>query len=135
MTKHRGYYDDDDNEHGYGEDGGDGEHRGRGDGNDDAFAHRFGTVDANAIDPAHPGQMYFGNGNLATGYNIADNAKEHVEVALKVHPRGGVGDQTPTFDRHGDPIYRKRLASRPRHGRTGTLISAQTRRSAVATIL
>jgi len=108
MTKHhRGYGQDDDDRdgHDYGEDRGDGEHRGHGDGDDDAFAHRFGTVDANAIDPAHPGQMYFGNGNLATGYNIADNAKEHVEVALKVHPRGGVGDQTPTFDHHGDPIY------------------------------
>jgi hypothetical protein len=111
MTKHRGYYDDDGNQHDYGDDrgdgdhGGDGEHRGREDGNDDGFAHRFGTVDANAIDPATPGQMYFGNGNLATGYNIADNAKEHVEVGLKVHERGGIGDQTPTFDSHGDPIY------------------------------
>ncbi|SHJ39813.1 hypothetical protein SAMN05444159_0511 [Bradyrhizobium lablabi] len=111
MTKHRGYYDDDGNEHDYGQDlsdnehRDDGEHRGREDGNDDASVHRYGTLDANAIDPTHPGQMYFGNGNLATGYEIADNAKEHVEVGLKVHQRGGIGDQTPTFDSHGDPIY------------------------------
>ena len=112
MTKRRGHYHDDDDEHDQGDHGGHdhgehehGGHQGHGDGHDDAFVHRFGTVDANAIDPAHPGQMYFGNGNLATGYNIADNAKEHVEVALKVHPRGGVGDQTPTFDSHGNPIY------------------------------
>jgi hypothetical protein len=108
MTRRRGYYDDDGNEHHYGDDGehrGDGDHRGREDGHDDDFAHRFGTVDANAIDPTRPGQMYFGNGNLATGYNIADNAKEHVEVALKVHERLGVGDQTPTFDSHGNPTY------------------------------
>jgi len=107
MSRHRGYYDADGNEHDYGDDrddGDHGDHRGREDGNDDAFAHRLGTVDANAIDPTHPGQMYFGNGNLATGYNIADNANEHVEVGLKVHPRGGA-DQTPTFDSHGDPIY------------------------------
>jgi hypothetical protein len=76
----------------------------REDGNDDHFLHRFGTLDANATDPSHPGQMYFGNGNLATGYNIADNAQEHVELGLKVHPRGGA-DQTPSFDSHGNPTY------------------------------
>lgn len=111
MTKHKGHDDDfgndrDDNFN-YGEDrdhGDQGEHRGREDGNDDSFVHRFGVVDANAIDPSHPGQMYFGNGNLATGYNIADNFKEHVEVALKVHARGGP-DQTPTFDGQGNPTY------------------------------
>jgi hypothetical protein len=97
---------DDDNGNGEhrGHDDGNGEHRGHEDGNDDGFVHRFGIVDANATDPAHPGQMYFGNGNLATGYNIADNAQEHVEVALKVHPRGGP-DQTPTFDSDGNPTY------------------------------
>jgi hypothetical protein len=110
MAKHRGYIDDDGNERDYnsnvvGEDNGNGEHRGREDGNDDGFVHRFGTVDANAIDPANSGQMYFGTGNLATGYNIADNAKEHVEVALKVHLRGPAVDQTPTFDSHGNPTY------------------------------
>jgi hypothetical protein len=106
MAKHKGHDDDSGNDDisNVGEDNGNGEHRGREDGNDDTFVHRFGTVDANAIDPAHPGQMYFGNGNLATGYNIADNAKEHVEVALKVHPRGGA-DQAPTFDSHGNPTY------------------------------
>jgi hypothetical protein len=111
MAKHKGHDDDHGNEHddnsdisNVGEDNGNGEHRGHEDGNDDTFAHRFGVVDANAIDPAHPGQMYFGTGNLATGYNIADNAQEHVEVALKVHPRGGA-DQTPTFDSHGNPTY------------------------------
>jgi hypothetical protein len=110
MAKHRGHhedngneFDDNDRSNGGGDNGND-EHRGREDGNDDGFVHRFGIVDANAIDPATPGQMYFGTGNLATGYNIADNAKEHVEVALKVHPRGGA-DQTPTFDGHGNPTY------------------------------
>jgi hypothetical protein len=103
MTKQRGYYDDDGNEHGYGDRDDDNGHHGEGD--DDGFVHRFGTVDANAIDPTHPGQMYFGNGNLATGYNIADNAGEHVELGLKVHPRGGP-DQTPVFNSHtGDPTY------------------------------
>jgi len=111
MAKLRGYIDDDGNERDYGDDDdrgehdGHNEHRGREDGNDDAFVHRFGTVDVNAIDPAHLGQMYFGNGNLATGYTIADNAKEHVEIGLKVHERGGIGDQTPTFDSHGNPTY------------------------------
>jgi hypothetical protein len=120
MAKHWGHDDDnsndgnddfvvvvsDDNGNGEhrGHEDGNGEHRGHEDGNDDGFVHRFGVVDANATDPAHPGQMYFGNGNLATGYNIADNAQEHVEVALKVHPRGGP-DQTPTFDSHGNPTY------------------------------
>jgi hypothetical protein len=111
MAKHNGH-DDDGNDIGdqqgdfsnVGEDNGSGEHKGHEDGNDDSFVHRFGTLDANAIDPTRTGQMYFGNGNFATGYNIADNAKEHVEVALKVHPRGGA-DQTPTFDSHGNPAY------------------------------
>src|SRR6202048_5602944 len=107
MAKHKGHDDDSGNDDisNVGEDNGNGEHRGHEDGNDDTFAHRFGTVDANAIDPAHPGQMYFGTGNLATGYNIADNAKEHVEVALKVHLRGPAVDQQPTFDSHGNPTY------------------------------
>ena len=120
MAKHWGHDDDNSNDgnddfvvvvsddNGNGEhrdhEDGNGEHRGHEDGNDDGFVHRFGVVDANATDPAHPGQMYFGNGNLATGYNIADNAKEHVEVALKVHPRGGA-NQAPTFDSHGNPTY------------------------------
>jgi hypothetical protein len=120
MAKHWGHDDDnsndgndnfvvvfdDDNGNGEhrGHDDGNGEHRGHDEGNDDGFVHRFGVVDANATDPAHPGQMYFGNGNLATGYNIADNAQEHVEVALKVHPRGGP-DQTPGDDGHGNPVY------------------------------
>ena len=91
---------DDDNGH----DGNNEQHGRREDGNDDHFVHRFGILDANATDPAHPGQMYFGNGNLATGYNIADNVQEHVEVGLKVHPRGGA-DQTPTFDTQGNPTY------------------------------
>ena len=107
MAKHRGNDDDNGNDDisNVSDDNGNGEHRGREDGNEDTSVHRFGTVDANAIDPAHPGQMYFGNGNFATGYNIADNAKEHVEVALKVHARGGVVDETPTFDSHGNPTY------------------------------
>jgi hypothetical protein len=110
MSKYKGYDEDngqdhDDNDHSNdGDDNNNGEHRGHEDGNDDGFAHRFGTLDANAIDPTHPGQMYFGTGNLATGYNIADNANEHVEVGLKVHPRGGA-DQTPTFDSHQNPTY------------------------------
>jgi hypothetical protein len=111
MTKRNGHDDDfgndrDDNFN-YGEDrdhGDQGEHRGREDGNDDSFVHKFGVVDANAMDPSRPGQMYFGNGNLGTGYNLADNASEHVEVGLKVHPRGGA-DQAPTFDTHGNPTY------------------------------
>src|ERR1700730_4529071 len=94
--------DHDDNGQHDGEDNGNGEHEGQG--GDDHFLHRFGVLDANATDPSHPGQMYFGTGNLATGYNIADNAQEHVEVGLKVHPRGGA-DQTPTFDAHGNPTY------------------------------
>jgi len=124
MAKHRGYIDDDGIVRDYGNvpDYGDNDdhqdqdqdqdrdndghhhHHHHHHHDDDAFVHRFGTVDANAIDPAHPGQMYFGTGNLATGYNIADNADEHVEIGLKVHPRGGV-DQTPTFDSHGNPTY------------------------------
>jgi hypothetical protein len=106
MAKHKGNDDDNgtDDISNVSDDNGNGEHLGREDGNDDSSVHRFGTVDANAIDPAHPGQMYFGNGNFATGYNIADNAEEHVEVGLKVHPRGGA-DQTPTFDSHGNPTY------------------------------
>jgi hypothetical protein len=104
MAKYRGYYDDNGNEHDYGEDNGNGEHRGQEGGNDDTSVHRFGTLDANAIDPA-TGQMYFGTGNLATGYNIADNAEEHVELGLKVHLRGPAVDQTPTFDSHGNPTY------------------------------
>src|SRR6202022_4383882 len=109
MAKHNGH-DGDGNDIGdrqddfsnFGEDNGDAEHRGGEERNDDSFVHRFGTVDANAIDPTRPGQMYFGNGNFGTGYNIADNAKEHVEVALKVHPPGPPGrvDQTPTSDSH-----------------------------------
>jgi hypothetical protein len=111
MTRYRGYIDDDGNDRSYGDDhdrqdnrnddGHCGHHRHH---DDDDFVHRFGPVDGNAIDPSHPGQMYFGSGNLATGYNIADNAEEHVEVALKVHPRGGA-DQTPTFDSHRNPVY------------------------------
>jgi hypothetical protein len=93
-------------------------------------------VDANAIDPA-TGYLYFGTGNSATGYNAADNAKEHVEVALKVHSRGGP-DQTPTFDSHGNPTYTEaaglQITTPDMRERTGILISVPTRRSAVATI-
>jgi hypothetical protein len=110
ATKNKGYRQDnddrDDRDDGNNNGGHNDHHNGRGheDGNDDQFIHRFGILDSNATDPSHPGQMYFGNGNLATGYNIADNAQEHVEIGLKVHPRGGA-DQTPTFDSHGNPIY------------------------------
>jgi hypothetical protein len=113
MAKHKGQDDDNghdnngnehDNDFDAGGENGNDEHRGREDGNDDNFVHRFGIVDANAVDPSHPGQMYFGAGNLATGYNIADNANEHVEVALKIHARGGP-DQAPNFDSHGNPTY------------------------------
>ena len=107
MAKHKGDDDDKgtDDFSNVGEDNGNGEHRGHEDGNEDTSVHRFGIVDANAVDPAHPGQMYFGTGNLATGYNIVDNAEEHVEVGLKVHLRGPAVDQTPTFDSHGNPTY------------------------------
>src|ERR1700687_1977793 len=107
MAKHKGDDDDKgtDDFSNVGEDNGNGEHRGHEDGNEDTSVHRFGIVDANAVDPAHTGQMYFGTGNLATGYNIVDNAEEHGEVGLKVHLRGPAVDQTPTFDSHGNPTY------------------------------
>lgn len=101
---------DDNTNNGHGENG-NGEH---------GYIQRFGALDSNAIDPAHPGQMYFGNGNLATGYNIADNVKEHVELGLKVHERGGAADQTPTSDSHQDPTYNEMAGlqdARPGHER------------------
>ncbi|MEA2863704.1 MAG: hypothetical protein QOC84_1660 [Bradyrhizobium sp.] len=61
----------------------------RDDGNDDHYIHRDGELIAAAQDPAHPHQMYFGAGNFATGYEIADNFKEHIELGLKVHVRQG----------------------------------------------
>lgn len=95
-----------------GGDNGNGEHEGRG--GDDQFVHRFGTLDANATDPSRPGQMYFGTGNSAAGYNIADNAQEHIEIGLKVHPRGGA-DQTPSTDAHGNPVYTEAAGLQPGH--------------------
>ena len=61
----------------------------RGEGNEDHSVHRDGTLIAAAQDPSHPGFMYFGDGNSASGYEIADNSKEHVEIGLKVHERKG----------------------------------------------
>jgi hypothetical protein len=107
MSKIKGYDDfgKDDDHQGRDDDHGrdDGRGENRDDGNDDHAVHKFGTVDANAIDPT-TGDMYFGNGNHPTGYNLADNYKEHVELGLKVHERGGP-DGTPTFDSHGNPTY------------------------------
>jgi hypothetical protein len=73
------------------------------DGNDDHFSHRFGDVDRTALDPA-TNDMYFGNGNHPTNYNIADNAKEHVEIGLKVHERGGP-DTPYALNSKGDPVF------------------------------
>jgi hypothetical protein len=105
MSNHKNNHDDDDfSDHG-GRDRDD-DHGVKGhDGNDDNFVRSYGTVDTAAQDPSHTGQMYFGNGNLATGYNLADNTKEHLEIGLKVHERGSGVDQTPAFDSKGEAIY------------------------------
>jgi hypothetical protein len=81
------YRDDDDHRS-------DNDHK-RDDGNDDHYVHRDDTLIAAAQDPSHPGFMYFGNGNFASGYEIADNSKEHIELGMKVHERGGTGADSP----------------------------------------
>jgi hypothetical protein len=105
MSNHKNNHDDDD--FGYRGDRDRDDHgvRDHGDGRDNDFVRSYGTVDTAAQDPSHPGQMYFGNGNLATGYNLADNTKEHLEIGLKVHERGSGVDQTPSIDSKGEAIY------------------------------
>jgi hypothetical protein len=49
----------------------------------------FGTVDALAQDPGHPGNMYFGTGNPATNYHIVQSDSLGFQIDLKEIYRSG----------------------------------------------
>lgn len=73
-------------------------------------AHTIGTLDASSYnthgdaDPSND-EMWFGDGNLPTNYNISVDDKTHIELGLKIHYRQG-NDITPTsVDADGTAHY------------------------------
>src|SRR4029079_2679816 len=61
--------------------------------------HSIGTLDASSFNPHGPGtaddEMFFGDGNRPTNYNISVDSKTHIELGLKIHYRTG-DDIIPT---------------------------------------
>jgi hypothetical protein len=73
--------------------------------------HKIGTLDQSSYDTkgtpsAADDEMYFGDGNLPTNYNISVDDKTHIELGLKIHYRQG-NDITPTsVDADGTAHYK-----------------------------
>src|SRR4029077_21042288 len=73
-------------------------------------AHSVGTLDGSSYDtkgtPAtSDDEMWFGDGNLPTNYNISVDSKTDIELGLKIHYRQG-NDITPTtVDADGTAHY------------------------------
>lgn len=65
------------------------------DGAIDAFLGRydmldsFGNITPLATDPAHPGSMYYGNGNSDQNFHFEENKSLGIELGLKEHFRTG----------------------------------------------
>lgn len=72
--------------------------------------HSIGTLDSSSYDDkgtpsTADDEMYFGDGNLPTNYNISVDSKTHIELGLKIHYRQG-NDITPTsVDADGTAHY------------------------------
>lgn len=72
--------------------------------------HQIGTLDASSYDtkgtPAtSDDEMWFGDGNLPTNYNISVDSKTDIELGLKIHYRQG-DDITPvSVDADGTAHY------------------------------
>jgi hypothetical protein len=63
-------------------------------------AHSIGTLDSSSYDTkgtptTSDDEMYFGDGNKPTNYNISVDDKTNIELGLKIHYRQG-NDITPT---------------------------------------
>jgi hypothetical protein len=73
-------------------------------------AHSIGTLDQSSYDTkGTPGagddEMYFGDGNLPTNYNISVDSRTDIELGLKIHYRQG-DDITPvSVDADGTAHY------------------------------
>src|SRR5215210_5185578 len=72
--------------------------------------HKIGTLNQSSYDTkgtpsAADDEMYFGDGNKPTNYNISVDDKTHIELGLKIHYRTG-DDITPTsVDSDGTAHY------------------------------
>jgi hypothetical protein len=72
--------------------------------------HLFGTLDQSSYDTkgtptTNDDEMYFGDGNLPTNYNITVDDKTNIELGLKIHYRQG-DDITPvSIDADGTAHY------------------------------
>jgi hypothetical protein len=63
--------------------------------------HTIGTLDASSYDThgtpsTADDEMYFGDGNRPTNYNISVDDKTHIELGLKIHDRQGPDYLRPT---------------------------------------
>src|SRR4029078_11610018 len=73
-------------------------------------SHSIGTLDSSSDNDHGPAttaddEMFFGDGNLPTNYNISVDDKSHIELGLKIHYRTG-NDITPTsVDSDGTANY------------------------------
>jgi len=73
-------------------------------------SHSIGTLDSSSYDDhgtatTADDEMFFGDGNLPTNYNISVDDKSHIELGLKIHYRTG-NDITPTsVDSDGTANY------------------------------
>jgi hypothetical protein len=73
-------------------------------------AHNIGTLDSSSYDTKGTAttaddEMYFGDGNKPTNYNITVDEKTNIELGLKIHYRTG-DDITPTsVDSDGTANY------------------------------
>lgn len=65
--------------------------------------HHIGTLDASSFDTN--GEMFFGDGNLPTNYNISVDAKTHIELGLKLHYRSGNDIVQTSVDPDGTAHY------------------------------
>src|SRR4051812_25988763 len=72
--------------------------------------HTIGTLDSSSYDThgtpdTADDEMYFGDGNKPTNYNISVDDKTHIELGLKIHYRQG-NDIIPTsVDSDGTAHY------------------------------
>lgn len=71
----------------------------------DVVEKTFGTLDDRHTDGNDGTEMYFGDGNLPTNYNITTNKTDGVQVGLKVHEYKGADVSPDSIDADGTAHY------------------------------
>lgn len=71
----------------------------------DVVEKTYGTLDARHSDDGSGTEMYFGDGNMLTNYNITTNKTDGVQVGLKVHEYRGADITPDSIDTNGVAHY------------------------------